>query len=101
MKKLVDRSKLIFEKDKIIITLEEKLVLLEKRLPEKVNDISDTLEEEESSPATVHIYKCTICSFETKHDKGLKIHKKRKHAHFETTKFLSVYVSVLDKFVPL
>ena len=74
--------KILKEKDDVIEKLVERVKILEER-----NNLNDVLEEFPDKPPALVVaeveleetLKCDICDFETKNEKGLKIHKRRKH----------------------
>ena len=70
--------------------LEERLSSLESKdretnNPHIIENISETSNECEQSEAKQ--FKCENCSFETNSERGLNIHKKRKHTNYESEKY--------------
>ena len=90
LEKLDNLTKVVNEKDQVINKLAEKIEKLEKKINHnnEVHEQSSEIEkeivekevmEEISKEKEKEVFKCSKCKFETIHENGLKIHKKRKH----------------------
>ena len=114
MKKIDNLTKIIEEKDEQINKLVEKMNALEEKVIGKernnieyeTKNISVQCEITETQVSEIGVqteecFKCDVCDFETSKEKGLKIHKKRKHGAkavcdlceetFETTRDLKIH----------
>ena len=88
LEKIDNLTRVIEEKDIMINKLLEKMKAIEERLGDKDVPTEETVNETELETCprsydievqTEEIYKCEICDFETKKERGLNIHKRRKH----------------------
>ena len=93
-------QKTIIEKAELIDNLAEKIKVIEERLSSieskdagnretnnqyTIENMSETTNECEQSEEKK--FKCEKCSFETKSERGLNIHKKRKHTNYAIEKY--------------
>ena len=86
---IVDRiknlEKLIAEKDEVISILENKILVIEKRVGLESNENSEESDKKEVTSEitseTVEKFKCDLCEYESNSERGIHIHKKKKHGN--------------------